>query len=227
MISKDILVNAKAIQADFQAASPFKHSYLSDFLDPEIAETLLRDFPAFDRDKALNEYGEVGRKAVNTRLADISPTYKKFYDYLFSEEFLKAMSAISGIPDLVGDISLYGGGTHENLNGQELDPHVDFNYVSGGRAHRRMNLLIYLNKNWNPEWGGAIEVHSNPRDPDNNKIAAYNVDFNKALLFETNEYSWHGFPRICLPAELSATHSRKCLSIYLLLIGFPVPTGPV
>jgi Rps23 Pro-64 3,4-dihydroxylase Tpa1-like proline 4-hydroxylase len=215
MISSQILANAHHIQTRFQAARPFKHAYIPDFLDAEIAEALLRDFPAFDRQKAMNEFGEVGRKAVNTRLADISPLYKRFYDYLFSAEFLRAMSAISGIPDLIGDISLYGGGTHENLNGQELDPHVDFNYVQGGGAHRRMNLLIYLNKGWEPEWGGAIELHSNPRDPDTNEIKAFNVDFNKALLFETNEYSWHGFPRIQLPPELATTRSRKCLSIYL------------
>jgi hypothetical protein len=215
MISNVILDSAKSIQATFQSARPFKHVYLQDFLEPDIAEALLRDFPTFDRDKALNEFGEVGGKAVNTRLRDISLSYQKLYDYLFSEQFLHAMVAISGIPDLIGDASLFGGGTHENLNGQQLDPHVDFNYVQGGGAHRRMNLLIYLNKGWVQEWGGAIELHSNPRDPESNKIAAFNVDFNKALLFETNEYSWHGFPRICLPPELSQTHSRKCISIYL------------
>jgi hypothetical protein len=215
MISREVLLNANNIRASFQTACPFKHSYLHGFLDPDVAEALLREFPAFDREKAINEYGEVGRKAVNTCLSGIGPTYKAFYDYLFSEEFLTAMSAISGIPDLIGDATLYGGGTHENLNGQELDPHVDFNFVRGGGAHRRMNLLIYLNKNWRPDWGGAIEVHSNPRDPDNDQVVAYNVDFNKALLFETSEHSWHGFQRICLPPELVGTHSRKCLSIYL------------
>jgi len=222
LISSKILTNAERIQADFQSALPFKHVYLRDFLEPEAAEALLRDFPVFNRAKAINEYGEVGRKAVNTKLADISPFYRRFYDYLFSEKFLGAMSAISGISDLMGDETLYGGGTHENLNGQELDPHVDFNYVNGGAAHRRMNLLIYLNKGWNAEWGGAIELHSNPRDPDTNKISAYSVDFNKALLFETNEYSWHGFTRVSLPVELIDSHSRKCLSIYLYTKTRPV-----
>jgi hypothetical protein len=215
MISSQILADRERIQARFQSAKPFKHVYLADFLEPDVAECLLADFPVFDPGKAVNEYGVVGGKAVNTRLGDVSPLYRKFYDYLFTGTFLSAVSEISGIPDLVSDSAMHGGGTHENLNGQELDPHVDFNYMNGGTMHRRMNLLIYLNKGWRSEWGGAIELHSNPRDPDTNVIASFNVDFNKALLFETNEYSWHGFPRIQLPAHLAKTHSRKCISIYL------------
>jgi hypothetical protein len=137
------------------------------------------------------------------------------YEWLFSDPFLKTMSAITGIPDLIGDPTLYGGGTHENLHGQALDPHVDFNFVSGGQAHRRVNLLIYLNKGWQSEWGGEIELHSNPRDPDTNEIKSFNVGFNRAVLFETNEYSWHGFPTIRLPEHERNHRSRKCISIYL------------
>ncbi len=215
MISKSVLAKAPAICRDFQTARPFKHACVDDFLIPDIAERALADFPAFDKAKAINEYGEVGGKAVNTKLADISPFYAEFYDWLFSKKFLGAMSELTGIPDLIGDPTLYGGGTHENLHGQELDPHVDFNYVSGGKAHRRVNLLIYLNKGWNSAWGGDIEVHSNPRDPDRNEIKSYSVGFNRAVFFETNEYSWHGFPRINLPPDIRQKNSRKCLSIYL------------
>ncbi len=182
---------------------------------PEYAEQALSDFPAFDRRNAINEFGNVGRKSVNTKLKEISPFYADLYNYLFSEDFLSAMSAITGIPDLISDPTMYGGGTHENLDGQGLDPHVDFNYLPGGGGHRRVNLLIYLNKEWDISWGGAIEMHSNPRRPETNEIHAYNVTFNRAVMFETNEYSWHGFPRIQLPQEKKDWLSRKCLSIYL------------
>jgi hypothetical protein len=124
------------------------------------------------------------------------------------------MSRLTGIPDLIADPTLFGGGTHENLHGQSLDPHVDFNYTEDGQAHRRLNLLLYLNKGWDPNWGGSIELHSNPRDPDHNQITAINVLFNRALIFETNEISWHGFSEIDLP-EQQQNRSRKSLSIYL------------
>ncbi len=124
------------------------------------------------------------------------------------------MSHISGIPDLLLDPRMFGGGTHENRHGQELDPHIDFNYTEEHGLHRRLNLIVYLNKDWKTEWGGAIEIHSNPRLPEENQIRAFDPLFNRAVMFETNEVSWHGFPRIDLP-EAERNRSRKSISIYL------------
>src|SRR5215471_13906339 len=109
---------------------------------------------------------------------------------------------------------MFGGGTHENLHGQELDPHVDFNYDEARQLHRRLNLIVYLNQDWLREWGGALEIHSNPRRPEENQIFSYDPLFNRCVMFETNEYSWHGFPRIHLPPDKRHL-SRKSISIYL------------
>jgi len=97
---------------------------------------------------------------VRTDLREISDTYREFYDYIRSSAFLEAMSAMTGIPDLRFDQQMYGGGTHENLEGQALDAHVDFNYDQQRKLHRRINLLVYLNKEWDVAWGGAIQLHS-------------------------------------------------------------------
>ena len=75
-------------------------------------------------------------------------------------------------------------------------------------------MLVYLNKEWDESWGGSIELHSNPRKPDENQIASFTPLLNRAVVFETNEYSWHGFPRINLPADKRLL-SRKSLSVYL------------
>ena len=115
---------------------------------------------------------------------------------------------------MLPDPALFGGGTHENLHGQDLDPHVDFNYDEPQKLHRRLNLIVFLNKGWKAEWGGSLEIHSNPRRPLENQIHSYEPVFNRAVLFETNEYSWHGFPKIELPEE-ERHRSRKSISIYL------------
>ena len=155
----------------------------------------------------------MGGKAVRTDLAGIGPAYREFYDYMRSPTFLDAMSRMLGIPDLLLDPQMYGGGTHENLEGQELDPHIDFNYDPVRRWHRRLNLLVYLNKEWDLSWGGGIELHSNPRDWDRDQVTSFNCEFNRAVIFETNEHSWHGFRRIRLP-EAKRGLSRKCISVY-------------
>ena len=176
---------------------------------------LLADFPVFNPALAANEiYGGAWGKAVNTRISQISPAYEELYELIGSAEFLDLMSQVSGIPGLMPDPALYGGGTHENLHGQDLDPHVDFNYDEPQKLHRRLNLIVFLNKGWKADWGGSLEIHSNPRRPAENRIQSYEPLFNRAVLFETNEYSWHGFPKIELPEE-ERHRSRKSISIYL------------
>jgi hypothetical protein len=213
------LSSAVTDQADhfrdvFVHARPFKHLSVDDFFAVDFAERLLQEFPRFNPELARNEMGDVAGKAVNTKLRDISPAYRELYETIGGRPFLELMSRISGIPDLILDPRLYGGGTHENLHGQELDPHVDFNFDEAQQLHRRLNVIVYLNKGWQPAWGGAIEIHSNPRDPAMNQVRAFDPIFNRCVMFETNEISWHGFPKITLPSD-KRDLSRKSISIYL------------
>lgn len=205
---------ADAIRSRFETAEPFKHAVVENFFHPALAEVLLRDFPAFDPERAKNEFGQIGGKAVNERIGTISGAYRRLAAHIQSPEFLSLVGRLTGLSDLLPDPNLYGGGTHENRHGQALDPHVDFNYDPATRLHRKLNLLVYLNKEWREAWGGSIELHSDPRRPDGNRITSFTPDFNRAVIFETNERSWHGFPRIILPEDKRHL-SRKSLSIYL------------
>jgi hypothetical protein len=214
MIAPRVLQRSFAIRTEFQGAKPFRHVCIEDFFLPEYAERLLQEFPKFNPKDAINEFGEVGGKAVKTDIRSIGPNYDRLFTYISSPAFLRTMSDMLGIPDLLCDASMYGGGTHENLPGQELDPHVDFNYDQERKLHRRVNLLLYLNKEWDESWGGAIELHSDPRDWVNDQVKAFNCNFNRCVIFETNEYSWHGFKRIAPPPE-KRDLTRKCISIYL------------
>ena len=214
MIHPDVLEHAAAIQLEFEKAKPFRHVVIDNFLLTDNCESLLRDFPPFDQKGAKNELGLVGRKAVVEQVSRVSPFYNAFYKYINSEAFLDAMSKLTGIPDLIADKTLFGGGTHNNLSGQGLDIHIDFNVDERTMLHRRINLLIYLNKEWEAAWGGAIELHSDPRNPTVDETTSFLPLFNRALVFETNEYSWHGFRRIVLPVDKQHL-SRKSFSIYL------------
>lgn len=213
-ISDDVRRDVDRFRAAFESAKPFKHVVAENFFEPSFARKLLGEFPEFRPDLAKNEIGAPGGKAVNTKIREIGPAYRHLYEILASPEFLAFASRLSGIPDLLLDPSMYGGGTHDNRHGQELDPHVDFNYDESRRLHRRLNLIVYLNPEWESDWGGAIEIHSNPRKPFENQVSAFDPTFNRCVMFETNEYSWHGFPRINLPDDKRGL-SRKSISIYL------------
>lgn len=213
-ISNVVVQHSGLYRDAFLQAWPFKHLAIDAFFESSFAERLLDEFPRFDPELARNEMGKIANKAVNTRIREISPAYRELYDIISGTAFLELMSRISGIPDLILDPKMYGGGTHESRHGQELDPHVDFNYDEAQQLHRRLNVIVYLNKGWRTEWGGAIEIHSNPRDPATNQIRAFDPIFNRCVMFETNEISWHGFPKIDLPEDRRDL-SRKSISIYL------------
>jgi 2OG-Fe(II) oxygenase superfamily len=214
MINPEIREKANHYRKEFATARPFPYVVIDEFFSTVPAERLLEDFPPFNPANALNEFGEVGRKAAIADIRKISPFYAKVYDYIASPDFLEVISRITGIPELVHDYRMFGGGTHENLEGQELDAHVDFNFLDDQKLHRRLNLLLYLNKEWQESWGGCLELHSNPRRPGENHIKVIVPAFNRCVIFETSERSWHGFERIRLPQDKKHI-SRKLLSIYL------------
>lgn len=212
LISPAVLAAASTIGEGFRAARPFRHVQIDSFLRPAYLEQLRAEFPAFDPRFAKNEQGEIGNKAVVERIRGIGPAYAALDDLIQSKAFLGLVSQLTGIPDLLYDPWYFGGGTHENRHGQDLDAHVDFNRHPITGWHRRLNLIVYLNPEWDAAWGGCLDLHRDPRAPDDEVVRIAPLD-NRCVIFETNEISWHGFERIDLP-EARRAMSRRSIALY-------------
>ncbi len=213
MLAPSTLSHVDADAEAFRTARPFRHAVIDGFLDEAACRALLDEFPGFDRRYALNEMGEVGGKAVRSAVADLGPGYAAIDRFIQTPAFLDYVSRLTGIPDLLYDPDYEGGGTHENRQGQSLDVHIDFNYHPRTGWHRRLNLIVYLNPEWEASWGGALRLLE---DPWSGVGLSHEVLplFNRCVVFETNEVSWHGFDAIRLPAGREDT-SRKSFAIYL------------
>lgn len=214
MVSPAVVEGADRLRERFAAARPFRHVAIDDFFTAETARALAERFPAFDERLAMNENGEVGAKAVNEKVRDLGGPWVRLDDLVRGQGFRDLVSRMTGIPDLQYDPHYFGGGTHENLHGQCLDAHVDFNFHPLTRQHRRLNLIVYLSEEWRDEWGGSIQLHKDPYLPPSlDEITVVTPLFNRCVIFETNEHSWHGFPRIELP-ENKRHLSRRSFALY-------------
>lgn len=212
MIDPHVTAAVDELAAQFQRRDPFRHIVIDNFLTPESCAQLLDQFPPFERGNARNEAGELGAKSTVEKIRGLGPAYTQLDGLIQTRAFLDLIGRITGIPDLLYDPWYFGGGTHENREGQDLDPHVDFNRYPVERWHRRLNLIVYLNHEWKDAWGGSLELHSDPRAADD-RIELITPLYNRAVIFETTETSWHGFSRIALPADRKSL-SRKSIALY-------------
>jgi Rps23 Pro-64 3,4-dihydroxylase Tpa1-like proline 4-hydroxylase len=202
-----------ALSRQFRENKPYPHLHLKGLLDPEIAAEMSREFPGLETDawtrykhQNENKLGLTKRELFPTRIADV-------VDELNSPEFVDWLSAVTGIPGLLADHTLEGGGLHQSGPGGFLNVHTDFrthHYHKNWR--RRVNLILYLNPHWDERWGGAIELWDRDVRECGVKIPPL---LNDALIFETNEISYHGFPE---PLHCPQGQSRKSLALYYYTI---------
>ena len=212
LLSASTLAGVDRSAAAFARREPFRHVVIDDFLDAGFAAQLLAQFPAFEQGNARNEAGELGGKSTIERIRALGAAYEQLDDIVRTREFLDFVGRLTGIPDLLYDPHYFGGGTHENRDGQDLDPHIDFNRHPIEPWHRRLNLIVYLNHEWQDDWGGSLELHSDPRSPDD-RVDLVTPLYNRCVIFETTESSWHGFSRITLPDDRKSL-SRKSIALY-------------
>ena len=212
LISGHVIAQADRHAANFARREPFRHVVIENFFAPDYAAKLLAEFPPFERGNARNENGELGNKSTIERISRLGPAYATLDALVRSPALLDLVGRITAIPELLYDPWYFGGGTHENRDGQELDPHVDFNRHPVEHWHRRLNLIVYLNRDWDDAWGGSLELHSDPRSPDD-RVTRITPLYNRCVIFETTETSWHGFDRIGR-RDGSPALSRKSIALY-------------
>lgn len=212
IIDLSVTGNVGALARQFAAATPFKHVVIENFFDRDFANSLLAQFPAFEKGNSVGDDGRHGGKSSVERVKALGPAYQTLDEVIQTPDFLCFIGKITGIDGLLYDPFYLGGGTHENKQRQSLQAHVDFNYHPSERWHRRLNLIVYLNPIWNEAWGGNLGLYRDPYK-DAKPVARIAPLLNRCVIFETTEKSWHGFDRISVPAEHSDL-SRKSVALY-------------
>src|SRR5262245_20105395 len=203
-------LDRETLRQEYANASPFPFIKLEPFLDPAFAAEVAAAYPSFEDAtakgrtfQAVNE-----RKKVQVTDAKLFPrAVAQLNQALASPTFLSDLSYVSGIPDLVADEELVGGGIHITGPGGRLDVHVDFNYMESRKLHRRLNLLLYLNPVWEEKWVGHIQFW----DMDvKHYQQAYAPPFNRYVIRDTSDISFHGVT----PVTTTASFARLSFAAY-------------
>jgi Rps23 Pro-64 3,4-dihydroxylase Tpa1-like proline 4-hydroxylase len=192
----------------YLTAAPYPHAVIDDFLPLEVAERLLVDFDqAQEGWKHYKHFNE--RKLALTNLEQMPPHTQRVMHALQSQETLDFVARLSGIEKLISDPDLEGAGMHLVKQGGFLNVHTDFLiHTKKPSWSRRINLLIYLNKDWKEEWKGYLDLWNADMSQCVESVAPI---FNRCVIFSTIENSFHGHPhKLACPPD----RSRKCLLLY-------------
>jgi len=201
-----------ALVRQYRENQPCPHILLKDFLDPESALSAAMEFPQATSD-AWTQYKHANENKLGMSKRELFPAMlAAVSDEFNSPEFVAWVSELTGIPGLMADPMLEGGGLHQSGPGGYLNVHTDFSmHHFHTHWHRRVNLILYLNPGWQEEWGGAIELWERKDGKMERCAAKYPPLLNHALIFTTDERSLHGFPD---PLTCPEGQSRKSLALY-------------
>jgi len=193
----------------YTSAAPFPHIVMNDFLPVELAEKVLANFPfKQNAGDTFYEEGYAGHHKRQVYPGDCEAWNREFFAFLNSAPVLQFLEGLTGIKGLVADPYFAGGGFHEIRAGGRLGIHADFRINERLNLQRRLNLLIYLNKDWQSEWGGELELWDTGMKAKARSVLPL---FNRAVVFNTDARSYHGHPD---PLACPAGVTRKSVALY-------------
>ncbi len=213
---QDLQAVAQKYHEQYCNASPFPSIHFNDFFNPEKLDEILSEFPDLSKGDKIkfqnpNEI-KLGSRGENR----FGPKTKAFMHFLNSQPFLEFLQELTNVEEsLIPDPYFEGGGCHESKRGGLLKVHADFNKNRRTGLDRRLNVLVYLNKEWKDEYNGHFELWNKDMTECVTKVRP---DFNTLAMFSTTDFSYHGLPDpIMCPEDMS----RKSLALYYYSNGRP------
>lgn len=194
---------------DYAFAEPFCHAVIDDFLPEELANKILEHFPVDKKahDK-IYQKGYGGQFKRQVQPADCDEFTRSVFAFFNSSSMLRFLEGITNIQGLLPDPYFSGGGFHEISTGGLLGIHADFRVNEGLQLIRRVNVLVYLNKNWQESYGGKLELWEKDMTHKVKEIAPI---FNRCVIFNTDSDSFHGHPE---PLTTPPDITRKSIALY-------------
>jgi len=201
----------------YPVAQPYPHLVIDNFFPEEHFNQLVDAFhgpesSCWDGDRYDYKYQT---KLACNRVHLLPPVLRETLYLLNAAPFLQLLEEVTGEKGLVGDPYYVGGGIHQIQRGGKLAIHADFTQPPHLKLYRRLNLLVYLNRDWQPEYGGQFELWDKDLTACRKKVEPIG---NRCVVFTTTSNSYHGHPH---PLECPEGKTRKSLAVYYYLLEPP------
>ena len=197
---------------EYMSAPAFPHIVLDDFVPVEVVKRAAADFPKPDFEGFLSRDNphQVNKRArvQESYFNGISPFLRHFIQQFNDHVMLDFLESLTGFSGIIPDPHFYGGALHQILPGGKLDVHADFNRDDRRQLDRRINVLLYLNDDWQEEWGGDLELWSTDMSERIDKVSPI---LNRCVIFSTSDHSFHGHPE---PLQCPEGRTRNSLAFY-------------
>jgi hypothetical protein len=193
----------------YASAAPFSHVVLDGLLDQGAFERACSGFPPID-EASWKSYLHINeRKYANQKPDTWDAALREIHRELSSDRFVAYLEQLTGFSGLLADPEMDGGGLHQSFRGGYLNLHADF---TSHHTHldwrRRVNILVYLNREWDADWGGQLEFWDQDRSRCVERVAPIG---NRLVVFTTDETSYHGHPD---PMTCPNHVGRQSLALY-------------
>lgn len=192
----------------YQSADPYPHICIDNFLDDDVLSDVLEDIAQVNRNPDAAYARPQERLKVAFNPEELPPRLRDLFRTFNARPFLGFLESMTGIKGLLPDPYFLGGGIHEVKNGGHLDIHADFNLHPVLRVERRVNVLIYLNKDWESSFGGQLEIWDKDMT---HAVKKFDPTYGRCVVFNTNADSYHGNPS---PVNHPLQVSRRSIALY-------------
>lgn len=211
------ILNTLALKNRFiySLAQPFPHVVFDQFVPEDAVQAILDEFPTPREIEWRHHEHKQSKKLATENETQLGSFTRQFIYHLNSGIFLNFLEALTNIQGLIPDPHLWGGGLHQIERGGHLGIHADFNRHPQLNLDRRLNLLLYLNKDWKEEYGGHLQLWDGEMKTCKEKILPI---FSRCVIFSTTDFSFHGHPD---PLTCPEGESRKSLALYYYTNGRP------
>ena len=216
--SKSLMELANNKKEEYKNAEPFPHIFLDDFFNEDILEKIINEFPDLSSKEDVTHFSNVTNEKFASKrgMKLLGKNTQGLLTYLNSSEFIDFLQIISSINEpLIPDPHFIGGGLHQSKKGGYLKVHADFAWHPETKLDRRVNMLIYLNKNWEESYEGHLQLYDEKMTVCVQKILPI---YNRIVIFNTTDYSYHGVPdEINCPEQ----KTRNSFALYYYSNGRP------